>query len=93
MTTKFLKLDYFTYCVKISWRLTNGHFIFQGADGLLQILKEDTDNKGIEFIKVFDNKTNKFVRISNKDFHNQTKFNTEAWEELQKLTYFNNLKF
>ena len=76
MNTKFLKLDYFTYCVKFSLRLTNGHFIFQGADGLLQILKEDTDNKGIEFIKVFDNKTNKVVRISNKDFHNQTKFNT-----------------
>ena len=93
MKTKFLKLDYFTYCVKFAWASTNGHFIFQGAEGLLQIMKENPENKGIEFIKVFDNKNNKFVRISNKDFYNQTKFNTEAWEELQKLTYFNNLKF
>lgn len=93
MKTKFLKLDYFTYCVKFSWRLKNGHFIFQGAEGLLQIMKENPESKGIEFIKVFDNKNNKFVRISNKDFYNQTKFNTEAWEELKKVSYFNNLKF
>ena len=77
-----------TFIIQLSWRISNSQFIFQNGLELKHILETyDKENKGIDFIKTFDSKKQKFVRISTKELLNIFSWETD-FMEFSKTHYF-----
>ena len=72
--------------VKFRWQLGNAYYIVQ-SEGLMNVLKNE-DKNGIEFIKVLDPSSAKFVRSSKNDILNEFSFDTEMALYLSKHYYF-----
>jgi hypothetical protein len=84
-----LNLNSFTYLVKFQWKSTDNRFIVQGSD-LCKVLKNNDGlhNPGVEYIKEFDCKDNKFKRVSKQTILNRYKWDTESYLYLTNHYFF-----
>jgi len=77
-----------TFAVKLRWRSIDSLFIVQGS-GLIEALKtDDSEKKGIEYIKEFDPAKCAFKRISKSDLLANYSWETESYLYLQNHYYF-----
>lgn len=78
-----INTDEILFLVQFTGKGTNGKFI-TNSEGLADCVKA-YNLYGIEFIKEFDRKNQKFVRLSKKQL--RVWLNTEAILELEKIKY------
>jgi hypothetical protein len=88
MQNKFLNTDRRTFIIKFQNRSTNGRFIFQEPEELVELLKDFDFTSGIEFIKEFQPYKLNFVKVSKEDLLKFCSWNTDAIEYLKNHYYF-----
>ena len=82
------------FLVKFLWRGYHNVVITNSVGKTLLNIKNDSDpaTDEIDFIKVFNNASCKFERISKKDILLIESFNTESFEYLKNHYYFSKVK-
>lgn len=75
--------------VKFMYASYNESLFICTVDQLATVLKEHSNDKGIEFIKEFDPQKLTFKRISKAQLLKWSEMDTEAHEYLSKHYYFN----
>ena len=90
MQKHILNTDRRTFLISLSYRGTNGTFIFQEAHELKYILDtHDNPQKGILYIKEFNHIKCNFTKVSKQDILNFCAWETETILYLEKHYYFN----
>lgn len=85
-----------TFLVKFQFSGSQGSYIFKKAKELKELLKyrqEEGDTRGIESLKVFDEKDHKFKKIAKSDFLKWADYETEAIEYFKNHPFFKSIKF
>lgn len=86
-----INTDRRTFLIKFQWTVTDGQFIFQSGEKLMELLKTH-GRKGIEYIKEFNPAKAKFERVSKIDILNCFNWETETSLFLNNHSYFKNIK-